>query len=75
MFDLLSKRGKLPGTKFIFPLKIWLSIFVVFKLILFFKTEKTQITNVNLLSPFVWTGFEIAIAVSVEKFLGDGLCI
>ncbi len=35
VFDLLSKRGKLPGTKFIFPLKIWLSIFVVFKLTLF----------------------------------------
>lgn len=78
MFDLLSKRGKLPGTKFIFPLKIWLSIFVIFKLILFFfffKTEKKQITIVNFLSPFVWTGFEIAIAVSIEKFLDDGLCI
>lgn len=41
----------------------------------FFKTEKNQITNVNLLNPFVWTRFEIAIEVSIEKFLDDGLCI
>lgn len=74
MFDLLSKRGCLEQSLF-FLLKFG-CLYLFFKLILFFfKTEKIQITNVNLLSPFVWTGFEIAIAVSVEKFLDDGLCI